>query len=110
MIRNMNLLLSGEGTKGSWTWTWHDKNYISRSLVTIQRIEWRGHRTRYESSIVFQGKNKNKIVLKMVAMETESRMSQNSLLIRYAWPGGGGKTKNDPNNWGLSDQIINDVI
>lgn len=34
----------------------------------------------------------------MVAMETESRMSQNSLLIRYAWTGGGGKAKKDPNN------------
>lgn len=34
----------------------------------------------------------------MVAMETESRMMQNNLLIRYAWIGGGGEIKNDPNN------------
>lgn len=41
---------------------------------------------------------KIKIVFKMVAMETESRMTQNNLLIRYVWRGGGGETKNDPND------------
>lgn len=62
MVKNMNLLLSGEGIKGPWVGTWHDTNYILRSLFLTYR-EWngRGHReTSYESGAVFQGKD-NKI-------------------------------------------------
>lgn len=61
MVRNMNLLFSGEGTKESWTGTWHDTNDIPRSLLLPYRERKEGgHGTRYESSVAFQvKKNKN---------------------------------------------------
>ena len=75
-------------------------------------MEWRGTYIRYIVSAVFHGKdNKNwsQSGGGEQSEETESRMIQNNLLVRYVWSGRGGET-NDPNDRGSSNQIINDVI